>query len=132
MEKEEKEKDQEKQKLSNGRDRSHTDKTSVERRHMLERVFDDSCAAGQVSSHVIKEVRLGAPDKDLLARLFRSEDLAKHLPNVRELPTKWSKNVPKQPRFLDVDVKGSGKQRKGGGKQWKGGRKSKQQFKGKT
>lgn len=112
--------------------RVHTDKTSVERRHMLERVFDDSCAAGQVSSHVIKEVRLGAPDRDLLARLFRSEDLAKHLPNVRELPTKWTKNVPKQPRFLDVDVKGSGKQRKGGGKQWKGGRKTQQQFKGKT
>lgn len=81
----------------------HTDRISTERRQMVEKVFDDACAAGQVSSLVIKELRLAAPDFDLLARLFRNSELAKVLPSVNQLPPAWSKEVPNHPRFRDVD-----------------------------
>ena len=88
---------------------SHTDHTSAERRHMVQRVFDDACAAGQVSAYVIKELRLATPDNELLARLFRDQNLAKYLPSVNRFPKKWTKGVPGQPRFRDVDEKGGGR-----------------------
>lgn len=82
---------------------THTDRISTERRQMVERVFDDACAAGQVSSLVIKELRIATPDSELLARLFRDKELAKSLPSVDNLPPAWSKGVPNHPRFRNVD-----------------------------
>jgi hypothetical protein len=88
---------------------AHTDPTSAERRQMLERVFDDACAAGQVSSFVINELRLATPDKEFLARLFRDPDLAKFLPSVNLLPGRWTRAVGNEPRLRDVDKKSEGR-----------------------
>mmetsp|Transcript_14923 Transcript_14923/g.22956 ORF Transcript_14923/g.22956 Transcript_14923/m.22956 type:complete len:708 (-) Transcript_14923:1378-3501(-) len=82
---------------------THIDASSAERRQLVQGVFDDTCAAGQVSSFVIRELRVASPDKDLLARLLGSEDLANHLPSVTMLPSKWIKRVPNKPRFRHVD-----------------------------
>jgi len=81
----------------------HVDASSAERRHIVQTVFDDACNAGQVSSFVIKELRLASPDIDLLTRLLGSENLVNHLPSINLLPTKWIKGVPNQPRFQYVD-----------------------------
>jgi hypothetical protein len=83
---------------------THTDRISTERRQMVERIFDDACAAGQVSSLVIKELRIATPDSELLARLFQDKELAKSLNSVDQLPSAWSKGVPNHPRFRNVDL----------------------------
>lgn len=82
---------------------AHIDASSAERRQMVQKVFDDACSAGQVSSFVIKELRLATPDNDLLMRLLGSEKLASHLRSVTMLPPEWSRRVPNQPRFRYVD-----------------------------
>jgi hypothetical protein len=88
---------------------SHTDISSAERRHMIETVFNDACAAGQVGSDVVRQVRSVSPDIDLVSRLFQSQDLAKHLPSIFSLKPEWTRNVPRKPRFVEVDEKGFGR-----------------------
>ncbi|KAI2506621.1 endonuclease [Fragilaria crotonensis] len=57
---------------------THTDRISTERRQMVERVFDDACAAGQVST----------------CEVFTF---------CRQLATRVVKGVPNHPRFRNVD-----------------------------
>jgi hypothetical protein len=85
--------------------RQHTARASAERRQMVETVFDDACDAGQVSSFVIRALREACPANDLLERLLRSQELAKRLQNVSQLPEKWSRNVDRSPRMRRVDDK---------------------------
>jgi hypothetical protein len=85
--------------------RQHTARASAERRQMVETVFDDACDAGQVSSFVIRALREACPANDLLERLLGSQELAKRLQNVSQLPEKWSRNVDRSPRMRRVDDK---------------------------
>ena len=72
----------------------NTAKESSERESMLETIFEDACASGRVSSHVIKELRLAAPDVGLLERLLRSRELATSEKSIfHELPKRWTRNV---------------------------------------
>ncbi len=87
--------------------RQHTIDSSAERRQMVELVFDDACAAGEVSAFVIRALREACPSVDLLERLLRSQKLAKELRDVSQLPQDWSRNLSYSPRFRIVDGKGS-------------------------
>lgn len=85
----------------------HTLETSVERRLEVERIFDDACQRGHVSSMVIKELRKACPDRGLLERLLRSRKLAESMATIRQLPKEWTKRVPNQPRYRVVDAEKS-------------------------
>ena len=85
--------------------RQHTAKASAERRQMVETVFDEACAAGQVSSFVIRALREACPAIDLLERLLGSQELAKRLLNVSQLPERWSRNVDRSLKMRRVDDK---------------------------
>lgn len=85
--------------------RQHTTKASAERRHMVETVFDEACAAGHVSSFVIRALREACPAVDFLERLLRSQELAKRLQNVSQLPEEWSRNVDRSLKMRRVDDK---------------------------
>jgi hypothetical protein len=72
----------------------NTAKESPERESMLETIFEDACASGRVSSHVIKELRLAASNVGLLERLLRSRELATSEKSIfHELPKRWTRNV---------------------------------------
>ena len=72
----------------------NTAKESPERKSMLEAIFEDACASGRLSSHVMKELRLAAPDVSLLERLLRSRKLATSEKSIfHELPKRWTRNV---------------------------------------
>lgn len=86
--------------------RQHTIDSSAERRQMVELVFDDACAAGEVSTFVIRALREACPSLDLLERLLRSQKLAKELRDVSQLPQDWSRNLNYSPRFRIVDGRG--------------------------
>lgn len=81
----------------------HTDKASAERRQFVERIFDDACAGGQVSSLVVRAVREACPTPDLLSRMFGSKKLANSLKNVDQLDKDWTRNVGREKRFRLVD-----------------------------
>ena len=84
----------------------NTAKESSERRSMLETVFEDACASGRVSSHVLKELRLAAPSADLLERLLRSRELATSEKSIfHELPKRWTRNVNVDQRRHRVNMK---------------------------
>ena len=84
----------------------NTAKESSERRSMLETVFEDACASGRVSSHVVKELRLAAPSADLLERLLRSRELATSEKSIfHELPKRWTRNVNVDQRRHRVNMK---------------------------
>ena len=83
--------------------RQHTSETSGERRQMIELVFDDACAAGEVSAFVIRALREACPSVDLLERLLRSQKLARELRDVSQLPQEWTRNVNYSPRLRKVD-----------------------------
>lgn len=100
--------------------RQHTDHNSAERRQMVESVFDDACAAGEVSSFVIRALRDACPSIDLLERLLRSPELARELRDVSQLPQEWTRNVDYSPKLRKVD---RGKRR--GGQRKRTGRRTK-------
>ena len=81
----------------------HTDPASGERRQMVETIFAEACKAGKVSSFVIRALREACPAIDLLERLLRSPQLARHLRSVDQLPKEWSRNVPEFRRYRKVD-----------------------------
>jgi len=83
--------------------RQHTSETSGERRQMVELVFDDACAAGEVSAFVIRALREACPSVDLLERLLRSQKLARELRDVGQLPQDWTRNLDYSPRLRKVD-----------------------------
>lgn len=84
----------------------NTAKESSKRRSMLETVFEDACASGRVSSHVLKELRLAAPSVDLLERLLRSRELATSEKSIfHELPKRWTRNVNVDQRRHRVNMK---------------------------
>lgn len=95
--------------------RQHTTQTSAERRQMVETVFDDACAAGEVSAFVIRALREACPSIDLLERLLRSPALARELRDVGQLPQDWSRNLEYSPRLRKVDrgeLRGRARQKK--------------------
>jgi len=71
----------------------HTDAMSEERRKYVEDIFDDACAAGQVSARVIRALRSACPGVDLLHRLLGSRKLAESIERIDELPRQWTKHV---------------------------------------
>ena len=80
---------------------THTDPTSSERRQMLELVFDDARAAGQVSRLVLKYLFKVCPDKALLSAILQNEDLASGaVESVDVLPRPWTRNVPHKFRSM--------------------------------
>ena len=85
----------------------HTDATSAERRQMLQLIFDDACAAGEVSKLVVKYLAKVCPDKGFLVSLLENEELADgDLHSVDDLPRRWTRNVPGPFRqFKRVDAK---------------------------
>lgn len=71
----------------------HTHQLSVERRQMLQLVFEDASSAGEVSKLVLKALFKAAPDKELIGSLLQSEELARGIQSVDELPRAWTRNV---------------------------------------
>lgn len=81
----------------------HTEVTSAERRQMVERIFDDACASGQVSTLVVKAVEDACPSIDLLERLMGSRKLARHMKSINELPRDWTRKIGGTKRFRLMD-----------------------------
>jgi len=72
----------------------HTDVSSVERRQMVQLVFEDACAAGHVSKLVIKNLWEACPDAEMLASLLQSQELAESsIDTINQLPRHWTRNV---------------------------------------
>ena len=78
----------------------HTHPTSVERRQMVQLVFEDACAAGEVSKLVLKALFRASPDKKLVASLLKTNEVADHpTNNIDELPRAWTRNVAHKFRY---------------------------------
>ena len=71
----------------------HTAAESVERRQMVENVFEDACIAGQVSSLVIRALKKTCPSQEMLERLLQKSITSD------SLPREWTRHVP--PRFCN-------------------------------
>lgn len=82
---------------------AHTQKGSIERRQMVQTLFEDACAAGEVSRLVLKALRSVCPDSTLYASLLGSSELAASIKTVDELPRTWTRNVSQNYRILKRD-----------------------------
>jgi hypothetical protein len=75
----------------------HTDPCSIERRQRVEGVFEDACAAGQVSSLVLKALEHAAPTPDFLDALLSRTGVSRPiLLTVNALPREWTRHVPRK------------------------------------
>jgi len=94
---------------------THSHPTSIERRQMVQIVFEDACVAGEVSRLVIASLFRVSPDKEFLASLLSSHELAEGVRNVDELPRSWTRNVSYNFRYLKrpIDSKRQQQEQKG-------------------
>ena len=74
--------------------REYTDESSTERSQMVQLVFEDACAAGEVSRVVIRALERASPDKEFLGSLLKNEELREGMiRSSDELPGAWTRNV---------------------------------------
>lgn len=78
----------------------YTDVESIERRQRLERVFDDACAAGEVSSLVVQALAKASPSNEHLTSTLQVESYP--FASVNSLPRQWVQNV--EPKFRKLRV----------------------------
>ena len=77
----------------------HTAAESIERRQMVENVFEDACVAGQVSSLVLHALKKACPSQEMLHLLLQASSEGKATKiTVEALPREWTRYV--APRFL--------------------------------
>lgn len=94
--------------------RQHTDAESIERRQRVEGVFEDACAAGEVSSMVVQALTKACPSTDMLQALLRTR---KKMQSVNALRREWTRNV--GPKFIKLRSDDGNKKR-----EWRAKRKN--------
>jgi len=71
--------------------KSQLDETDEMRRMYTEKIFDDACHAGYVSSTVVRELISTCPSQDLLERLVGRRKVDPE--SYKSLPQEWTRNV---------------------------------------
>lgn len=88
---------------------AHTYEKSIERRQMIQLVFEDACQAGEVSRLVLQSILNLKADKSFLAALLKNNDMLTsqvYMESVDQLPRAWTRNVPRKYRHMKrLDVR---------------------------
>jgi hypothetical protein len=79
---------------------AYTSSESIERRQRLERVFEDACSAGEVSSMVVQSLAKASPSRAMLLGLLNVSSWP--IDNVNSFPREWTRRV--QPQFKKLKL----------------------------
>lgn len=91
---------------------AHTNVDSIERRQRIERVFEEACSAGEVSSMVVQALVKACPSRDMLLSLLTVNSWP--IESVNALPREWIRRV--QPKFKKIKVENRPGKKHGGGR----------------
>ena len=81
---------------------AYTSSESIERRQRLERVFEDACSAGEVSSMVVQALVKACPSRDMLLGLLQV--FSWPVDTVNAFPREWTRKV--LPNFKKLKLAG--------------------------
>jgi PPR repeat len=81
---------------------AYTSSESIERRQRLERVFEDACSAGEVSSMVVQALVKACPSRDMLVGLLQV--FSWPVDTVNAFPREWTRKV--LPNFKKLKLAG--------------------------
>ena len=83
---------------------TYTSSESIERRQRLERVFEDACSAGEVSSMVVQALVKACPSREMLLGLLQVSQWP--MDSVNALPREWTRKV--LPNFKKLKLSDGG------------------------
>jgi len=75
----------------------HTRPDSVERRQIVDQVFQDACLGGHVSAMVLYALQGACPNQNMLEKLLGQP--FEGINSIKDLPHSWSHRVPNDNRF---------------------------------